>query len=289
MKKIKVVLAGGLGNQIFQYSAGRRFAEKLNKELTINTARAANSHSSFNISSFSLNAKIRNAQMAFLIGRLLPITNHLWDKWLHINRHHLIDQNYEGNCAHLEVSEVKSISGFFQDMRYLSRSDLADFKLTNPSAGYNSYRSLFEDHFIIGVHVRRGDFVGQSESHGCLSAEWYLTQIIRSIEVNRPDSMIVIFTDDRNWVSDKICSALSKDLSVNVISKDDLEDPAESWDLLRSADYLICSNSTFSITAAFYSDCQIVLPMPLTRKVNFEDIETSLPGTWLRATAIWEL
>jgi hypothetical protein len=57
MKKVEVFISGGLGNQIFQYSAGKRIAEKLGKDLVVNTTRAASSHSSFNISSFKLSAK----------------------------------------------------------------------------------------------------------------------------------------------------------------------------------------------------------------------------------------
>jgi hypothetical protein len=214
--------------------------------------------------------------------------NQIRDKWFQVNSHHLVDQKFEVNFEYLGNSRVKTISGYFQDMRYLNRLDLTELTLKSPSADYESYKSLFEKYFVIGVHVRRGDFLGQSDSHGCLSSEWYLLQIINSLEIGKLDSIIVIFTDDRDWVFKKICPVLRKNIDVKIISKEDLADPAESWDLLRSADYLICSNSTFSITAAFFSDSQVVTPCPLTRKVNFEDIESSLPEAWIRAAAIWE-
>ena len=180
------------------------------------------------------------------------------------------------------------MSGFFQDMRYLSYSDLKDLTLRKPSLRHNSFRALFDKHSVIGVHVRRGDFLGQLDSHGCLASEWYLTQIYRSLEIVGLDAKVIIFTDDREWVFNEITSDLPESCSVNVISKEDLEDPAESWDLLRSADLIICSNSTFSITAAFYSGSRVVSPFPLTRSVNFEGIAATLPESWSLAEAIWE-
>ncbi len=288
LKKIEVHLAGGLGNQIFQYSAGRRLSERLNRDLVINTTRVARSHSAFDLSSFDLKVKFKKNLVLFLLGRKIPTANKLRDKWFSTNKRHLVDKSLEENFTISDMMRINSISGYFQDLRYLRMSDLAYLKLRNASDGYKSHKLFFSKRSVIGVHIRRGDFLGQIESHGCLSAEWYLNQIVKLREFAGHNAVVVIFTDDRSWVFEKIFPNIPTGLEVFVISNKDLVDPAESWDLFRSANYLICSNSTFSITAAFFSNSQVVTPLPLTRKVGFEAIESSLPLAWTRAAAIWE-
>jgi hypothetical protein len=98
--------------------------------------------------------------------------------------------------------------------------------------------------------------------------------------------LIAFFTDDGHWVSEEICSKI--EFPIIVISADALEDPAESWILLRNSQQIICSNSTFSITAAITSKAKVTLPKPLTKNTNFVGITNSIPSHWKSEPSIWE-
>ena len=288
MQRINVNLAGGLGNQIFQYAAGLFFAKATEKQIILNLTNVARSHSEFDISSFQINHELRNSLIVSKAGKIVPYMNIIRNKYRFNRQDHLLDQGYELNISAVMNRNIRSISGYFQDLRYFNSDYDLNLVLKAPSKRYLDYLEYFVTNQIVGVHIRRGDFVGQAKSHGCLSIDWYHKEINSAFQSIREDTKLLVFSDDSQWVETNLIPKIHSDIQWEIISGLELPDPAESWCLLRKAHHLICANSTFSLTAATLSKGSTTVPFPLTRNNNFKDIERSIPKDWKQADSIWE-
>jgi hypothetical protein len=286
--KVNVYLTGGLGNQIFQLVAGVHFAEKLEKQIILNKTFVARSHSRFDISSFQLPFEIVEEKNLLLLTKFFPRVRNAIDWRLNHKRSHLLDGGLMANEDFYRTKKIKSMSGYFQDLHYFSGINKDFLLLRNPSNSFLNLNSRLSKKKKLSFHVRRGDFIGQKDSHGCLASDWYLESIEKCLNLNSDIDVIIAFTDDAAWVRNQILSKLKTSVEVLVISNEDLDDPAESWTLMRDSNFIICANSTFSITAAMFSDAQITLPNPLTKNENFKDIVSSVPISWNLSNTIWE-
>ena len=289
MQKIEVNLAGGLGNQIFQFAAGLNFANITEKRLILNLTNVARSHSKHNISSFQMNHELKDRWIIRRVGMVVPHMNTVRNKIRFSRQGHLLDNGYESNLSALMNRSIYAISGYFQDLRYLTAGCDLNLELKEPSKRYLEYFDRFHKNQNIGVHIRRGDFVGQSESHGCLSADWYYKEIIKELQSAPRDVKVFIFSDDFHWVDSNFASKLHLDIDWEIVSSLELADPAESWCLLRSVNHIICANSTFSLTAAALANGSVTVPCPLTRNDNFKAIGENIPEHWKKIDSIWEL
>jgi hypothetical protein len=143
---IEVYLNGGLGNQMFQWSAGYSLAKKLNLPITLNVSRLG--HRDFELSSFDLgpyevsNKKsklddIHNVQLL----RLLRIIG---------SQSNYFERNLNFEPRFLEVKKPVKIHGFFQSKDYFTESFFEiKNKLTqiiDPSLEYLDFKTYFLDY-----------------------------------------------------------------------------------------------------------------------------------------------
>lgn len=287
-KKLNIELAGGLGNQIFQYYAGKTIAEIKGYRTVLDLTGVARSHSERTIQSFEIDSEFRTQRLKRLFRSRINLLSKL-DDWLRIrNERHLRDIDFKSNMQEITNREIDSISGYFQDFNYMIHHRNDPPRLRNTSEIYRQVENSLEGKIFAGIHIRRGDFVGQSSSHGCISSEWYIREI-NSILIKFPEiEKLVVFSDDIAWVVSEIIGHIQLRSAEVVLSTRDLVDPAESWSLLGKARYIICANSTFSLTAAFFSKAQVTVPWPLTRNSGFNGISQSLPAEWILSPTIWE-
>jgi len=108
------------------------------------------------------------------------------------------------------------------------------------------------------IHVRGGDFYKLKDSHGVLSAEYFL-RALRLIDPSRNTCLLVVTDDLENTKS--ICNVLNPDL---VLGPESLNE----WDTLRvmsRSKNIITSNSTFSWWGgrlALEMGGQVLIPRP---------------------------
>lgn len=285
---LRIYLSGGLGNQIFQLYAGLKIAQVGNQIPIVNITSAAKSHSKFNITSFEMPFTVVNNHLLRKLRSNIPQVS-TFQNWSRIHsRRHLVDSGFMTNLLLCKNQRFTGISGYFQDLRYFNNQ--IDFKLTlaKKSASYLQFREMLSQWHYLSVHVRRGDFLGQSGSHGCLSKEWYFAAIQEILGRDKTINQIVYFSDDENWVEEEIKGNFDPGVPQITIGSKFLDDPAESWSLMRDSRHILCSNSTFSITAAICSTAEVTLPSPLTKNDNFRDISNSLPSKWKLEPTKWE-
>lgn len=286
-EKLSIELAGGLGNQIFQYHAGVFFSILLRKKLCLDLTSASRSHSTFDITSFKLGELVVFEGREKRLKDSLPQVNHI--KGFINNRRpsHLVDQGFEKNIEIASSKNINKASGFFQSFLYFQKSPKFRLELENPSDEYLRLREELSS-LNLAVHVRRGDFLGQSKTHGLLSLDWYLQCIKDTLVKDREINQIIFFTDDPEFVREQILRKENFGCDFRIIGPKDLLDPAESWILIRDSKVLIASNSTFSITAAAHSNGSVVVPEPLTLNNGFKELTSTMPNIFLKQAAVWE-
>jgi hypothetical protein len=199
----------------------------------------------------------------------------------------LVDKGFVDNIDAIKAKSIKQASGYFQSFLYLQKIPKFRLELRAPSVEYLRLREEFS-RLNLAVHIRRGDFVGQSKTHGLLSSEWYLQNIESSLRTDKSIKCVTYFTDDPEMVRESILKRENSGCDSRIIGPTDLLDPAESWMLIRDSRSLIVSNSTFSLTAAAHSNGKVIVPEPLTLSNGFKEIASSMPVSFIKQAAVWE-
>jgi hypothetical protein len=122
--------------------------------------------------------------------------------------------------------------------------------------------------FVIGVHIRLGDFRTWHNGEFLLESEYYIKRISLITE-EHPDAQIWLFSDEP-LEAKKMLQEVGRNI-YNISEKYKLNN-AEEMKLLSLSDALICSRSTFSWWAAFWNQNQ--------NSIFYPDGKSCLPG-WI--------
>ena len=288
-KKLQVEMyaSGGLGNQILQLYALLFLARIQDKLPLLDVTDASKSHSTFDVRSFKLPCATRTSNSRSLLKKVFPKFEIARGFLLLRKKSHLIDMGYHENRTRALEHNISSASGHFVSFAYINKFKQEELKIDSASLTFNKLFEEFAERKILGVHVRRGDFTGQSDTHGCLSASWYLSAIKQEVSFQEYDKLI-IFTNDGDWVRKSILQKLTISPEIQLIDQRDIIDPAESWELMKHSNCLITANSSFSLTAAVFCGGRVIVPFPLSKGLNYREMEETIPAHWIRLSSIWE-
>jgi hypothetical protein len=292
-KQIKVRIIGGLGNQLFVYFAGLYLSQISGRTLIMDMKDTSRVHSSYDLRSFREISEIQvineNKPRKQLLSKIIdslryrfPVIANFSDSLIG----NYSDEGYQENVMRLS-SQKRTIkfSGYFQDFRYLN--NLESFKLTLKSA--IPAHSEMQEKNVLAIHVRRGDFLNEKKTHGCLESSWYYKAVSNQFERNPEITKIKIFSNDTEWIVSNLESICPKtEIEIEVVPFDALQDPAESFMEFAHSKYRVCSNSTYSLLAAYIVSGDTVVPFPYNRTGNFKALEESSPSSWVRIPSIWE-
>jgi hypothetical protein len=286
-------LAGGLGNQMFQYAAGRGVAARLGVELGLDVRplRAPDSRA-YALDAFAIHAELVPDQM------LARVNNpRSWRWWVRKGWRHLLAGGmprspyssfrpvvYQGVEYRdlLESAPAHSwLCGWWQSERYFATvaSDIRrELTLRNPlPATRRMEASLRALPCPVAVHVRRGDYAAVASTrayHGLCSPEYYAAAMAR-VRAERPDATFIFFSDDPQWVEREL-----KPRREHLMTESGLERPEEDLHLMTCCRAHIIANSTFSWWGAWLADSPLVIaPARWFQAVEAEDI---IPDRWLR-------
>ncbi|MCX7140154.1 MAG: alpha-1,2-fucosyltransferase [Proteobacteria bacterium] len=268
-----VRLTGGLGNQMFQYAAGRALADRLAANLLFDTralehafARNAYTRRPYALAPFKLRArpatpKELNRWPGWVaeIGMRLRLARPLFRHW-----HFESGISYDPSVRTLQAPVC--LVGYWQSERYftdIADSIRADFTLAQPLHGDNAGTlELAHNGNSVGLHVRRGDFVSLSDAaevHGVCSIDYYR----RAIDVlkNRcADCHFLVFSDDPEWAR----AELPLDPSA-VFVTGNAEAPERDLALMSACRHHIIANSSFSWWAGwlgYHPEQVVIAPAP---------------------------
>jgi hypothetical protein len=261
---ITVSLIGGLGNQMFQYAAGKALAERHGVGLALDLSGFRN----YALRSFLLD-RLRVPEAAPAIaaeaGAEKPANHFVRSLWKQridrvFGRAGLpklapaADQYREPffhyDSAFEAVGPQTSLFGYFQSERYFGSiaESLRDwFAPCEPfaEAAAGVLARIEGSRLPISVHVRRGDYLnaGTAEFHGILGEPYYRLALGRLEGAIGADSELFIFSDDPA-AAEQVLNFVPRSRLVHVCG--DPERPWEDMALMARCRHHVIANSSFS-------------------------------------------
>lgn len=242
-------LLGGLGNQMFQYAAGRRLAHVLEVELKLDVTWMDKFTSrpyalgKFNIQeNFATAAEI--AAMAPK-GRIEHALAKIWPKkW----PKYVQEKHFHVDPEILNLHDGVYLKGYWQSEKYfldIAETIRREFTIKTPLSEKNNEMSeLIASKQSVSIHIRRGDYVAARKTnqvHGACGIDYYF-RCVDYMKQSVKNPYFFIFSDDPQWAGDNLkqfCPAMFVDC--NLAGKD-----YEDLRLMSRCNHHIIANSTFS-------------------------------------------
>jgi hypothetical protein len=283
---ISVRLFGGLGNQIFQYMAGKWLASERNCRLYVDTSWLQDGYSHLNssVSEFQFYKPDREYglehknSLYLYLDRLVTIAARNFPVVAKFGK---INAPRTAGFEDLTTEKFGvQLRGYYQSPQYFAKlmksGDISNssFELNKPSESFNSIRNQVPTRGFLAVHVRGGDYLRKNTAYVQLTSKYYKDAIdsVRDICGNLP---IWVFTDDVDYAK-KTLSSFSGLYYVNNKSIS----AAESMKLMSLAKGIVCANSTFSYWASVISDSASLIVAPNSWIKTHEQPDDFFPKEW---------
>lgn len=291
MKKIIIQLQGGLGNQLFTYTAGATAASRLGLPVVIDTSEISSGYTarSFDLNGLDLPVSFKESRVWRVISpKFRNISRRLLQRLFPIvfKRFYLVETSIGYVESLSKLSEGRIIRGYFQSWRYfedLKKSKgYADIKIKDPSAKWKNLSKTLRELDPIVVHFRRGDYLTLLDTFGALS-EKYFEDGIKLIQSSLGPSEVWLFTDGEESINPIF---INEYVSKVFSPKAGLSD-LETMMLMSQAKKFVISNSTFSWWAARLADPEAVVVAPKKWFKGLDDPLDLIPHDWHQIKSTW--
>jgi len=271
----KLGLYGQLGNQLFQYAMLRAVAESMECEMGIPMR-------------FDQPKKLGLVELEPLSIRCQPLTEADLGQIqnTYTERGHAFDPEV------FDQPDWTDFRGYFQSEKYFKhlRADLLrEFAFREPIAAYAAryiaaIRAQAGTAPLVGIHVRRGDYLKKPEYARILPLAWYLTAMEMFA---RSESVFLVFSDDPAWCMENLGASADQEpirrrpWTLQVATPDHWHDLA----VMTLCDHFIVAGSSFSWWGAWLcrSDEKIVVaPKPWFGPKSGVDESDIVPQGWRR-------
>lgn len=295
---IIVKLAGGLGNQMFQYAAARRLALANGDDLKLDTgwfrnAAAADTPRTYELGVFNLpqvfaaRAEARRLRGMDISGFPRVAKRFLAWAGYHGGRNYFREKHFRFDPEVMTLRGDVYLDGYWQSERYFS--DVAetikgDFSIATPpdEANMRLLDEIQGCHAPVAMHVRRGDYVANKNAaavHGVAPLSYYaaaMTALAKRVAAPR----FFVFSDDPDWTRKNLIS----DMPMTFVTHNDPIKGYEDLRLMSACSHHIIANSSFSWWGAWLCpnhDKVVIAPQQWFRddSINTTDL---IPREWLR-------
>jgi hypothetical protein len=258
-KEVAVCLDGGLGNQLFQYAAGRALALRLGASLVLDTSALEQpppgvTPRQFELHCFGVAARIATDDDKAKFRRLrrwrgLRIGVGNW----RLVRERGMDyqQGFDGWGSN------SYLVGYWQSHRYLAETRAELVNELQPLSPLSLASQAIQRHLSscesVALHVRRSDYVSlptAAQFHGALSLSYYVRAISKLRSVLQEPHFFV-FSDDMVWCREQLGLSSSEATYV------DHNQGPNAWQdliLMSHCRHQVIANSSFSWWGAWLGD-----------------------------------
>ena len=287
-----VKISCGLGNQLFQYSVGRRLSLFNRTRLKLDISSYDNdSLRSYSLNHFNILAQIATPKEiakysgSRVYGRRDLILDNLERVGLFHRPVKFVEKDLSFNPDIFKPARKIYLEGwwatekYFSDIENVIRKDLT---LKNP-LGKESLKLLseIENTQSVSVHLRRGDKANDpatTYSFGTCSINYYKKAIQLILERTSPLHLFV-FSDDLQWAHENLKLGLPTTyVGHNRDNGQDFEDLV----LMSHCKYHVIANSTFSWWGAWlcnFQDKLVIAPKKWFNNLNY-DTKDIIPSRW---------
>lgn len=284
---IRLILTGGLGNQMFEYAAAKALSLKLNQDLTLDL--------------YALNKKTKGIQRNFELD-IFDIDLNISSSWktqLLVKLFPLIEKNrsffrktfgyFRDYSAIVYLPEFESLEGniilhgHFQNEKYFKQYESVirdEFTFKRPLKEKNlQIAEQMAQTNSVSMHIRRADYV--NDSNFALCPKEYYQQAMDEISQTITDPAFFVFSQDFDWINENL--TFEKDQVIFV----DWNKGVDSYidmQLMSLCKHNIIANSSFSWWAAWLNkniNKQVFCPSCWFRKEERnKDLREFYPEGW---------
>lgn len=289
---VLVRLMGGLGNQLFQYAAGRAIALRTGRRLWLDRSwYAGQNQRRYRLDAFHTQAEcVLDTAPWFLRVQRKPWTGSLIWPLVRICPYvgwWPIRERQHGIHMPLDIPPKRHIvlQGYWQSERYFSdcaKTVLEELSFAKPMRADDTElaRRIMKE-TSIAVHVRRGDYVCDpviARQLGTQPAEYYQRAMQRLAE-HVADPCFFLFSDDPEWVAANIHPPGPSVLVSSRKGRTEIDDLR----LMILCQHFIISNSSFSWWAAYLSQSPnkiVIAPRRWHADERIPDTDICPPKWW---------
>jgi hypothetical protein len=286
---IYLKISGGLGNQIFQYAAGRSLAKLYSCPLIIDTTwykniPAESTRRDILINQLNIKASFidSNNDLKFLFDQhSFNWIQHIFHKKIFRER-----KLFTFDKSILRVIPPIYLDGYWQSEHYFInihaelRSEL--FLSRSILSIYQRYLEMIKSvQDPVMVHLRRGDYItssSASEIHGVLPISYYLNSI-EYFKKKLQSPTFFIFSDDITWCR----QYFSNDAKIILIDTEGVTpNPIDELYIMSMCDHFIIANSSLSWWGAWLNQSNrkiVVAPDPWMKKTKISTPDL-IPKSW---------
>jgi hypothetical protein len=293
-------LKGGLGNQMFQYAAGRRLAEKHHTDLLLDLSRIilnpANEHEKYGLHHFNIKAQTDSiavikplyAQNIYekIIRKIKKLTgiqkiNEIEEKqWFIFDNDILLLPDNVFLCGYWQSEK------YFIDIENIIQNEFTlSSKLTKN--GNKIANEIQNKENAVSLHIRRGDYVLNDVFDVCQCNYYY--DCLSKLEDNIGNFDLYIFSDDIKWVKNNFNFDLFNKIApapqfvCHFIDYSDEKYAYEDMYLMSLCKHNIIANSSYSWWGSWLNknkDKKVFAPKNWTKDKTTTSIDI-IPNKWI--------
>lgn len=246
-------LTGGLGNQMFEYAAGRSLAIRNKTNLKLHFTNAlVSTKRIYSLDVFNIAATLATdeevtsfgyptSRLGYAFKRVLQELKLYRNPQLYTET-----QWYTYDAGLLKCGDNVYIEGFWQNPRYFNSIEdqlRKDFALRAvPHKKNANLIEMMKKHNSVSIHIRRGDYVKKIRSGNYfppLSVEYY-NRAIALMRKKISSPTFYVFSDDIGW------SIQNLNLKNAIFVDQNSKNPVEDMRLMSHCKHHIIANSAFS-------------------------------------------
>jgi hypothetical protein len=293
---IIVKLQGGLGNQMFQYAAGRALAIRKNTTLKFDLTYLLDRSPALNIifrdydldvfpniqvpvatnkECLSLTHTLSNKFLTQVVKKTIGIKSYFREKKFSY------DSNFKMLPSNVYIDGFWQSEKYFHDKKETIRRDFA-FAPLSLEKNYQLADKINTTNSVC-LNVRRGDFVSDPVSSSVLGFKGpeYIHKAVQAIEQRVSNPHFYIFSDDIDWCKEHI----RLEHPVTIVDHHQAGRKfADYLQLMSSCKHLIIPNSSFAWWAAWLNsnpDKIVVAPLLWFNDTTF-DTKDLIPDSWIK-------
>ena len=286
-------LVGGLGNQMFQYAAGRALSLERGVPLRIDVGEFSHHsiHQGFELGRVFAApvALIESADLYEVLGwrsfrPAMRVLSRPEARFIRGNSL-VVEPHFHYFSGIKQVPSSCYLRGYWQSERYFSTASdsiRADFTFCLPMSEKNEQVAAeISSAKAVSLHVRRGDYVNDPHTlsvHGVCSLEYY-GRAVRYVAERVTDPIFFVFSDDTDWVK--------KHLQINhpcrYVDHNRGQESYNDMRLMSLCKHHIIANSSFSWWGAWLnSGSDKIVVAPVRWFANNNRTDDLLPDGWMR-------
>lgn len=289
-----VKLKGGLGNQMFQYAAGKALSEHLKTKLKIELSHFIENPEQVDVfvaRPYALNIFPNIIERTVVLSK--KTEHRIYKKLRNIFIKRIVQIYNEASMAFdplfFKLKSPVILEGFFQNQDYfINFEEIIRHSFEFPSIQVHDKNfeilSNIETENSISVHVRRGDYLNNLilQYHGVCEKDYYIMAIER-ISVKLESPFFYFFSDDPGWVKTNLMPFVSNG---RIVQGNTEKNSWKDMMLMSYCKHNILSNSSFSWWSAWLNSNRnktVIAPKNWFANEKLkEQAKDICPDSWIR-------